>query len=173
MRAAVAPVVAAFLAALPYLCAAVLAACTHVEIKPPEGPVDFSLVGRILARSGKDAFTGNLSWRHASTGDEMLISTPTGQGLAQILRQGDAVVLKTAEGREYRAADSESLTERVLGFRLPIEGLAQTVQGKPSPALESRGWKVEYQEYDAQRRPTRLRLTNAGAEVRLAIHQWN
>ena len=41
----------------------------------------------------------------------------------------------------------------MLGFRLPIDGLADWVQGKPSPALESRGWKVEYQEYDAQRRP--------------------
>ena len=159
--------------AVALLFAAFLAACTHVEIKPPAGALDFDLVGRISARSGKDAFTGNLSWRHAKDGDELLISTPTGQGVAQILRQGDAVVLKTSEGREYRAADSESLTERVLGFRLPIEGLAETVQGRPSPALESRGWKIEYQEYDAQRRPTRLRLTNAGAEVRLAISQWN
>ena len=117
------------------LFAAFLAACTHVEIRPPEGALDFSLAGRIAARSGNDSFT--------------------------------------SEPREYRAADSEALTERVLGFRLPIEGLAQTVQGKPSPALEARGWKVEYQEYDAQKRPTRLRLTNAGAEVRLAIHQWN
>ena len=47
------------------------------------------------------------------------------------------------------------------------------MQGKPSPELESRGWKIEYQEHDEQKRPTRLRLTNAGAEVRLAIHQWN
>lgn len=155
------------------LLAALAAACAQVEIKPPAGPLDFDLVGRIAARSGKEAFTGNLTWRHAKGGDEMLISTPTGQGLAQILRQGDAVVLKTSEGREYRAADSEELTERVLGFRLPIEGLAETVQGRPSPALESRGWKIEYQEYDAQRRPVRLRLTNAGAEVRLAISQWN
>jgi outer membrane lipoprotein LolB len=155
------------------LLAALAAACAQVEIKPPAGPLDFDLVGRIAARSGKEAFTGNLTWRHAKGGDEMLISTPTGQGLAQILRQGDAVVLKTSEGREYRAADSEELTERVLGFRLPIEGLAETVQGRPSPALESRGWKIEYQEYDAQRRPVRLRLTNAGAEVRFAISQWN
>ena len=159
--------------AVALLCAAFLAACTHVEIKPPEGPVDFSLAGRIAARTGSEAFTGNIAWRHAKGGDEMLISTPTGQGVAQILRQGDAVVLKTSEGREYRAADSESLTERVLGFRLPIEGLAAWVQGKPSPVLESRGWKIEYQEYDAQKRPTRLRLINAGAEVRLAIHQWH
>lgn len=155
------------------LLAAFLAACAQVEIKPPEGPLEFSLAGRIAARSGKDAFTGNISWRHAREGDEMLITTPTGQGVAQILRQGDAVLLRTSEPREYRAADSEALTERVLGFRLPIEGLALTVQGKPSPALEGRGWKVEYQEYDDQKRPTRLRLTNAGAEVRLAIHQWN
>ena len=155
------------------LLAAFLAACAQVELKPPAGPLEFSLAGRIAARSGKDAFTGNIAWRHARDGDEMLITTPTGQGVAQIIRQGDAVVLKTSEPREYRAADSEELTERVLGFRLPIEGLAETVQGKPSPSLEGRGWKVEYQEYDAQRRPTRLRLTNAGAEVRLAIHQWN
>ena len=155
------------------LLAAFLAACAQVELKPPAGPLEFSLADRISARSGKEAFTGNISWRHARDGDEMLITTPTGQGVAQIIRQGDAVVLKTSEPREYRAADSEELTERVLGFRLPIEGLAETVQGKPSPSLEGRGWKVEYQEYDAQRRPTRLRLTNAGAEVRLAIHQWN
>ena len=155
------------------LLAAFLAACAQVEIKPPEGPLEFSLAGRIAARSGKDAFTGNISWRHARNGDEMLITTPTGQGVAQILRQGDAVLLRTSEPREYRAADSEELTQRILGFPLPIEGLAQTIQGKASPAMEARGWKVEYQEYDEQKRPTRLRLTNAGAEVRLAISQWN
>ena len=159
--------------AVALLFAAFLAACTHVEIKPPAGALDFDLVGRIAARSGKDAFTGNISWRHAKDGDELLISTPTGQGVAQILRQGDAVVLKTSEGREYRAADSESLTERVLGFRLPIEGLAETVQGRPSPALESRGWKIEYQDHDAQGRPTRMRITYQGIELRLAISQWN
>ncbi|HEX6156029.1 MAG TPA: outer membrane lipoprotein LolB [Burkholderiales bacterium] len=155
------------------LLAAFLAACTHVEIKPPEGDLDFSLAGRIAVRSGNEAFTGNIAWRHVKSGDEILLSTPTGQGVAQILRQGDAVVLKTSEGKEYRAVDSEALTERVLGFRLPIEGLAETVQGRASPVLEGRGWKIEYQDYDAQKRPTRLRLTNAGAEVRLAIHQWN
>ena len=155
------------------LLAAFLAACAQVEIRPPEGPLEFSLAGRIAARSGKEAFTGNISWRHAREGDEMLITTPTGQGVAPILRQGDAVLLRTSEPREYRAADSEELTQRILGFPLPIEGLAQTIQGRASPAMEARGWKVEYQEYDEQKRPRRLRLTNAGAEVRLAIHQWN
>ena len=126
------------------------AACTHVELKPPAA-VDFELLGRIAARYGSDAFTGNILWRHAGAGDEMLISTPLGQGVARIVRQGDAVQLTTAEGKEFRAADSESLTERVLGFRLPIEGLADWVQGKPSPALEGRGWKIEYLQRDLLR----------------------
>jgi outer membrane lipoprotein LolB len=153
--------------------AAFLAACAHVEIRPPEGPLEFSLAGRIAARYGSDSFIGNIAWRHARDGDELLLSTPTGQGVAQIVRQGDAVLLKTAEPREYRDHDSEALTERVLGFRIPIDGLADWVQGRPSPQLESRGWKVEYQDYDAERRPIRLRLTYQGIELRLAISQWN
>src|SRR5919108_5594731 len=100
---------------------AFLVGCAAMEIKPPEGELEFALAGRIAARYGTEAFTGNIAWRHAKGGDELLISTPTGQGVAQILRQGDAVLLRTAEAREYRASDSESLTERVLGFGLPIE----------------------------------------------------
>jgi outer membrane lipoprotein LolB len=155
------------------LFAAFLVACTHVEIKPPEGPLEFSLAGRIAARYGKESFTGNIRWRHARDGDELLISTPTGQGVAQILRQGHAVLLKTAEPREYQANDAESLTERVLGFPVPIEGLADWVRGRHSPDLERRGWKVEYLDHDAERRPTRMRLTYQGIELRLAISQWN
>ncbi len=156
-----------------WLAAALLAAaCAPVEIKPPAGPLEFDLAGRIAARSGKEAFTGTISWRHARGGDEMLISTPTGQGVAQIVREGDAILLKTAEPKEYRSHDAEELTERVLGFRVPLLGLADWVQGRSSPELESRGWKIEYQEYDAERRPARLRLTYQGIEFRLAVTQW-
>ena len=161
------------------------AACAHVELKPP-ATVEFELLGRIAARYAKDAFTGNLQWRHAGAGDEMLVTTPMGQGVARIVREGDAVQLTTADGREFRAPDAESLTERTLGFRLPLEGLADWVQGRASSdtpariekgpdgklrALEQRGWKVEYQEYDGER-PSRMRLTYQGIELRLAISQW-
>jgi outer membrane lipoprotein LolB len=160
-------------------------ACAQVELKPP-GAVDFDLAGRIAARYGNEAFTGNINWRHAGGGDELLISTPLGQGIARIVREGNAVQLTTAEGKQYRAPDAESLTERTLGFRLPLEGLADWVQARAStdtPArvekgpdgkprtLEQRGWKVEYQEYDGER-PSRMRLTYQGIELRLAITQW-
>lgn len=149
-----------------------VAACAPVEIRPPQGQLDFDLAGRIAARYGAESFTGNVSWRHARGGDEMLISTPFGQGVARIVREGEAVQLTTADGKESRANDAEDLTERVLGFRVPLVGLADWVQGRPSPELESRGWKVEFQERDEQRRPTRLRVTYQGIELRLAITQW-
>ena len=166
--------------------ALLLAACAPAELRPP-GAVEFDLLGRIAARYGNEAFTGNVNWRHAGAGDEMLISTPLGQGVARIVREGDAVQLTTADGKAYRAPDAESLTERTLGFRLPLEGLADWVQGRASPtqpartekspdgrlrALEQRGWKVEYQQYDDAGRPALMRLNYQGIELRLAISQW-
>lgn len=167
--------------------AALLGGCAQVEIKPPAGALEFELAGRIAARYGTESFSGNLAWRHASGGDEMLISTPFGQGVARIVREGEAVSLTTAEPREYRANDAESLTERVLGFRVPLIGLADWVRARPSegaPAraeyspdgklakLEQNGWRVEYQEYGGTL-PARLRLLYQGIELRLAVTKWN
>jgi len=149
-----------------------LSACAQVEVKAPEGPLEFDLAGRIAARYRDDAFSGIVTWRHAPGGDEMLISTPMGQGVARIVREGDAIVITTAEGRQVSDRDGEALTERVLGFRLPLAGLADWVRGRPAPALEQRGWKVEYQERDAEGRPVRLRVTHPDVDLRLVISEW-
>ena len=154
------------------LLALLAAGCAQVELRPDLRNLEFELSGRLAASTRAESFTGNLSWRHARSADELLISTPFGQGVARILRQDDAVVLETADGRAYRAADSESLTERVLGFRLPLIGLADWVRGRASPGLEARGWSIEYQEHDAERRPILMRLTYPGIELRLAVSEW-
>jgi outer membrane lipoprotein LolB len=163
----------------------VVGACAQLGTKAPQD-VEFELSARLAARYGKEAFSGNLAWRHASTSDEMLITSALGAGVAEIMRNGDSVVLKTAEAREYRAADPEALTEEVLGFRLPLGGLADWVRARPSDpqaakleygpdgrlrTLEERGWKIEYLEYQ-DKLPSRLRLTYPDIELRLAISQW-
>jgi outer membrane lipoprotein LolB len=159
--------------------------CAQLETRAPQD-VRFDLSGRLAARYRDEAFSGNIAWRHAPSVDEMLITTALGAGLARIVRQGKQVILTTAEPREYRAADAEALTEEVLGFRVPLAGLADWVQGKPSaesPAsadyapdgrllsLQQQGWNVEYLEYQGSR-PSRLRLTYPGIELRLAISEW-
>ena len=159
--------------------------CAQLQTKVPED-VEFDLSGRLAARYGSEAFSGNLAWRHAGSADELLITSSLGAGVARIVREGDSVVLSTAEPREYRARDAEALTEEVLGFRLPLSGLADWVRGRPSDKaaakadydgegrlrlLEERGWKIEYQEY-AGKLPSRMRLTYPNIELRLAISQW-
>ena len=170
------------------LLAAVLfavAACAQLETTVPHDVV-FDLTGRLAARYGNQAFSGNIAWRHAGGSDELLITSPLGAGVARIVRDGNSVTLSTAEPKEYRGTDPEALTEEVLGFRVPVTGLADWVRGRPSgqgdakaqydaagrlQTLEQAGWKVEYLEYDGQM-PSRLRLTYPGIELRLAISQW-
>jgi outer membrane lipoprotein LolB len=165
---------------------ALIAACAQFEPRPPDGPLEFQLAGRLAARYSGESFTGNVTWSHARQGDEMLISSPLGQGVARIVRNAEGVILRTAEPREYRADDAETLTQKVLGFRLPLLGLGDWVRARPSadsPAvtqhndngtlklLEQRGWRIEYLEYEGER-PRLMRLSYPGIELRFAVTQW-
>lgn len=170
--------------ALAVLLVSLVTGCAQLETRAPADQV-FELAGRLAARQGEQAFTGNLSWRHAGSVDELLVTSPIGQGVARIVREGDSVVLTTAEPREYRAPDVESLTEQALGFRLPLRGLADWVRARPGPgpakvekgsdgriaSIEQSGWRIEYLAYEGTL-PSRLRLAYPGIDLRLAISAW-
>jgi len=175
-------------AAVLTLSAAMLAAaCAELQLQLPAQEPQFELSGRIAVRFGDEASTGNIAWRHGISGDEVLITTPLGQGVARIVREGGRITLFAADGATHRAQDAETLTERVLGFRLPLDGLADWVLGRRGPGaaleqrdaqgrltrLEQRGWSIEYQEWrEPEGRPARLKLAYPGIELRLAISEW-
>ncbi len=162
-----------------------LAGCAELPFVLPASEVEFELSGRIALRYRDEASSGNIAWRHGLSGDEMWITTPLGQTVARIVREGDAVTLTDAEAREYRAADAETLTEQVLGFRIPLGGLADWVRARAAPGpsesrldgasrlteLSQSGWRIEYLEYRGER-PYRMRLLYPGIELRLAIAEW-
>jgi outer membrane lipoprotein LolB len=170
----------------------ILCACAGLPELDAEREVllEFELAGRIAMRYGEQAASGNVAWRHSRASDELLITTPVGGAVARIVREGEGVTLTGADGEEHRAADAESLTERVLGFRLPLEGLSDWVRARPSAgptavthydpvgrlaSLEQSGWRIEYLDYEtahAGSMPTRMRLQYPGLELRLAIHDW-
>jgi outer membrane lipoprotein LolB len=175
------------LRALAAAAALLAAACAELSARlPGETPV-FEFTARFAARYQGEAASGQLAWRHGAGSDEVLISSPFGQGLARVTRRDGEVTLITADDRRYAASDAETLTEEVLGFRLPLRGLADWVRAQPArgaPAearrapdgrlleLAQHGWTIEYQEYAAGR-PARLRLRYPGLELRLAIQQWH
>lgn len=164
-----------------------LCSCAELQRLVPEDRVEFELAGRIAVRHGNEASSGNIAWRHAREADEMLITSPVGTTVARLVRDASGVVLSTAEGAEHRAEDAEALTERVLGYRIPLAGMSAWVRGRPGsvgaateqrdPAgnllvLEQEGWRIEYQERRADGLPLRMRLGYPGLELRLAVHTW-
>jgi len=167
--------------------ALLVAACAELQLRLPEQEPQFELAGRIAVRYRDEASSANIAWRHGESADEVLITSALGQGVARIVRAGGAVSLFASDGKEHRAADAETLTEQVLGFRLPLDGLADWVRGRAAstPATETRdasgrlaelrqsGWTIQYQEWgEAGRLPVRLRLLYPGLELRLAISEW-
>ena len=169
--------------------ALLLAGCAGAGLMFPASGLDFELSGRIAVTYRDDTGSGNIAWRHGPNVDEMLLTTPLGQGIARLARVNSEITLTTQNGREFRAADAEELTEQVLGFRLPLVALADWVRGRaaskpaPGPTLERRdatgslveleqsGWKIRYLEY-ADALPSRLTLNYPGLELRIAISEW-
>lgn len=165
--------------------AALIGACAALPepgLPPPGG---FELSGRAAISSARDSGTVRFFWRHSSDADEMLIMSPVGQGIARIEREGDRFRLVTEDRKEYAAADAESLTDQALGWRLPLLGLPDWVQGRASSdrpstvtgqageSLEIRqdGWRVAYEEFRGGR-PYRMRLSREDLEIRLVVDQW-
>ena len=173
--------------AFAFLAALALSGCAELQRIGPQEDVEFELAGRIAVRYREEAASGNVAWRHSRDADELLITSPVGSAVARLVRNGAEYVLTTSDQREFRAGDAEALTEQVLGFRLPLAGLADWVraraaagqpaalvrdaQGRPA-SLEQGGWRIEYQEYRDDGLPVRLKLAYPGIDLRMAIHEW-
>ncbi|MGB8433434.1 MAG: lipoprotein insertase outer membrane protein LolB [Burkholderiales bacterium] len=167
------------------LCMALLAACATAP-KPTD--TAFELTGRVAIRSGQEAASGRLFWRHGQSFDDLMISTPLGMGIAEITRRAELYTLTTSDTRRMSAADPETLTDQALGWRFPLAGLPDWVQGRPYSNSEGEtqrgpdgrvqlirqlGWTIEYLAYDDETElPSRMRLTREGLDIRLTIDDW-
>lgn len=170
------------------LVSALLAGCASLSVERDTSTLGggFELAGRVAVRYGGEGASGRIEWRHSPGADELLITSPFGQGVARITRRDGKVRLVAADQREYEASDAESLTESVLGWRLPLTGLPDWVQGRADPAraaeitrdagarlseLRQDDWRIEYQEYEGAR-PSKLRISREGLEIRLIVDHW-
>ena len=190
----------------PALCL-VLAACSGLQPRPPETSAapevyrqhlaqlesieHFDVRGRIGVQTNPRGFSGGLRWQHAAATDAILLYSPLGGQVAQIDTSSSRVVLTTNDGKRYEAADAAALTQKTLGWSLPMHGLPDWVLGRPSGAtggearwdangrlvtLQQDGWDIEYDEYvavDGQQLPTRVTLKSPKVNLKLVIEQWS
>ncbi len=182
--------VAAVLAAKSLLAACATVPGGHGVTVAPASTAAFGVEGRLSARRGADGVAVGFTWRHDPPRDTLTLASPLGQVLAEL--EGDdelhRVALTLADGRVAEASDWPALTERALGFELPVGALSAWVRGLPHArsayaaegdasgrvaSLRQDGWGIDYTYPDANSvRPTRLRLSGFDIEVRIVIDRW-
>jgi outer membrane lipoprotein LolB len=175
------------------LCALVLGGCASVApVERVDAPLpvlspNWTLQGRIGVQSGEQSLSGRIQWQHRAESDDVLMTSPLGQGVARIVRDADGVMLEMPNQPTRRAADAETLTREALGYVLPVAGLAWWVQGRPAPTgpfestadasgrvaqIKQDGWVIDYLEYAADARPRRMVVAREGLQIRLVADNW-
>ena len=161
---------------------ALLEACAT----PARSPADRAYTGRFTVTTASAEQRESVSGRFALEirGQQQLLelSSPLGTTVARIEIEPSGARATGAQMQEVRGADADALTEQLLGWPLPVSGLADWIEGRPVPSraarvereggrvvlLEQDGWTIRLPEYfellGAAERPRRLVLERpAGA----------
>lgn len=169
-------------------CASLQPSVEGAVLPQRSGLQSFALEGRFALHHEDKSYAGRLSWRHVGDADEILLASPFGQGMAEIVSDGAGARLTAGDGKSYAAADAETLTRQVLGYPLPLRYLPDWVRARaPSGGVETKDaferplrlrqddWRIDY-EYDnddPQALPGRLFIQREGGlELRLRIDEW-
>ncbi len=151
----------------------------------------FDVIGRVLASGGGRGFSSSLRWNHRRDGDELWLMSPVGQTLAHIAANASGASLTAADGQIYQAMTAEGLTERALGWAMPLTRLQYWVRGSIFPGgvigLVSRdgdgrlvqlmqdGWTINYiyeNKNDGTQLPKRLDIARGDQRLRFVIDNW-
>lgn len=150
----------------------------------------FNLKGRLAVNANSKGYSGSMTWQHHINRDAIDVFTPLGSKIAHIEKSETQVTLTNAKGERVSAQDAESLTEKTLGWRLPLSGLSDWAVGRPTQApvtqqqwddsgkltlLEQQGWKIEYLEYKEQlgvALPQKISLRRENILLKLVVEEW-
>jgi len=150
----------------------------------------FSLQGRIGVQTEGRGFSGSTRWQHASARDNIALFSPMGGQVANIEANPSGVVLVDSDGKSYHAQDAETLTQKTLGWQLPMKGLPDWVLGRPAPGavddarwdqagrltrLKQHGWDISYAQYQQNQGyqlPGKITLVSPRLNLKLVIERW-
>ncbi|WP_242447233.1 lipoprotein insertase outer membrane protein LolB [Nitrosomonas supralitoralis] len=153
---------------------------------------DFNILGRISIQDKNQSFSGSFRWQHMAASDEILLFTPLGQAVAEITKDLEGVRLITSKLEAFYAPDAESLTEEILGWRLPLNGLQYWIQGTHLPLtaaekdldrkdqiinIRQDGWHIHYASFTSSQLnslalPRIINLFYDNLRIRLVIDNW-
>ena len=142
-------------AAVLLLAASLLGGCASLGQRAPEGVETIS--GKLTVRVDASATsparseTGNFELKGSPSEGQLNLSSPLGTVLAQARWAGQRAWLTTSQG-ETAYPDLDTLTQQMLGERLPVAALFDWLRGRPwagapsqpaGPGFQQSGWAVD------------------------------
>ena len=165
----------------------VLAACQTAPIKPTvwqagsRDALNFVASGRLAVKQNEKGSYANFDWDSNGRMQQLSVNTPLGNTVGELCQDGTGVVATASNGEVYQAATASELSERLMGFAIPVESLDLWAHGyyaENTPhtvdeqgRLLQAGWKIERQ-VDAEGHPRLLVLDNQQLSIRLAFNDY-
>ena len=165
----------------------VLAACQTTPIKPnvwqagSRDALNFNASGRLAVKQNDKGSYANFDWDSNGKMQQLSVNTPLGNTVGELCQDSSGVVAIASNGETYQAATASELSERLMGFAIPVESLDLWAHGyyadnQPHTVDEQgrllqAGWKIERQ-VDAEGHPRLLVLDNQQLSIRLAFNDY-
>ena len=165
----------------------VLAACQTAPIKPAvwqagsRDALNFVASGRLAVKQNEKGSYANFDWDSNGRMQQLSVNTPLGNTVGELCQDGTGVVATASNGEVYQAVTASELSERLMGFAIPVESLDLWAHGyyaENTPhtvdeqgRLLQAGWKIERQT-DGEGHPRLLVLDNQQLSIRLAFNDY-
>lgn len=159
---------------------------------------NWQLNGRMSISANNESDQLNLLWVRNNDHHEINLSGPLNMGMVRLtLDPGKAKLI--SKNKTYSAKNAEELLAKVIGWRLPVNGLDFWIRGLPAPGIDSEqlldhrnrmqqllqsDWEILYQSYTRvgdkelpriifiKRIPSVTDTSAELIELRVAISSW-
>ncbi len=157
----------------------------------PSCQTNITLQGRLSARYQTEGRQQSLSvafqWQQRGDAVQVLLTSPLGQGVAKISSDAQGASLTDDKGQVWNAVHVDALSEKLLGWPLPVAGLRDWLQGcgrlrdgssfratpQGTDSYFSDGWLIRYAQWHDNGQPKRIDLerhiNEQSADVALRI----
>jgi len=165
-----------------------LAACVHPNLsqqndwKPAENVNDFTADGRLAVKVEEKGSYANFDWSYQNQVQTISVNTPLGSTVGQLCKDNQGVLAVDSKGRVYQAETAEELSNKLLGYELPVQYLHIWADGKrvanapykilPDGRLEQFDWTIS-RTLNSSGQPKTLQLENAKFNIRLVFDTVN
>lgn len=142
-------------------------------------PLDvFFASGRLSLRQGDRRDFLKFDWHHAPGRDSLLLLSPLGQGVAELVRDSSGARLMRAGEIPVVAPDIDTLILQILGTAVPLDELGHWLSGRRGISGNAAGWRISVVQTTSHpvvaqgRLPRRLEAIRDDVALTLIVDEW-